>query len=182
QSPKESDILPANVALNDRIKMLRERWLCNMSTCHSDHCFVPADRSHFPLGHEHFEKWAAAWLWSEHSANIDMPLHISLFDPIAPQTLTTKSPLLQAHLNAMANKGQPGSAAPIINCNVVMPNNMFGFLHPTPAPASLPAPPLAVPQPHAASLQVLISPNLQPSIKQDIVAFCHTYGLSDEVL
>ena len=44
--------------------MLHERWECNVSTCHSDHCFVPAEGPHFPLGHEHFEKWAAAWVSS----------------------------------------------------------------------------------------------------------------------
>ena len=82
----------------------------------------------------------------------------------------------------MANKGQLGSATPIINCNVVMPNDMFGFLCPAPTPAFLPAPPLAMLQLHAASLQVLIPPNLQSGIKQDITTFCHTYGLSDKVL
>ena len=85
-----------------------------------------------------------------------------------------KSPLLQARLNAMANKGP---AAPVINCNVVMPNDMFGFLRPAPAPPLVPTF-----QPPAPGPQALIPPDLQPGIKQDIATFCRTHGLSEEVL
>jgi hypothetical protein len=31
-----------------------------MTTCHSDFWFIPAEEPHFPLSHDHFEKWAAA--------------------------------------------------------------------------------------------------------------------------
>ncbi|KAF8813468.1 hypothetical protein BYT27DRAFT_7230983 [Phlegmacium glaucopus] len=58
--PTEKDILPGNVAKNDSIKRLRERWLCNFNNCKYKHCFVPADGPHFPLSHDHFNKWAAA--------------------------------------------------------------------------------------------------------------------------
>jgi hypothetical protein len=82
----------------------------------------------------------------------------------------------------MANKGQPGSAAPVIN--VVMPNDMFGFLRPGPAPPPLPAlqPPMSALQPLALGLQALIPPDLQPGVKQDIGTFCRTHGLSEEIL
>ncbi|KAH9986222.1 hypothetical protein BJV77DRAFT_935229, partial [Russula vinacea] len=158
QIPKESDILPANIALNDRIKMLRGRWQCNASGCHSDFCFVSADGPHFPLSHEHLEKWGVAWLRSEShgksDASIDRPPHISLFDPISLQSLAMKSPLLQACLNAMANKAQPA-----------------GPQHPFPA----------LQQPNSTS-QPLIPAHLQPGIKQDIDAFCLVHGLSNNIL
>jgi len=57
---KEADILPANVAMNEKIKQLRERWECNMTTCHSEVCFIPAEGPHFALSHDLMEKWAAA--------------------------------------------------------------------------------------------------------------------------
>ena len=58
--PQESDILPANFAINSKIRALREQWECNVTSCKSDFCFIPAEGPHFPLGHGHFEKWAAA--------------------------------------------------------------------------------------------------------------------------
>ena len=57
---KEADILPANVAMNEQIKQLRERWECSMTTCHSEVCFIPAEGPHFALSHDLTEKWAAA--------------------------------------------------------------------------------------------------------------------------
>jgi hypothetical protein len=173
--------------------------------CHSDHCFIPADGPHFPLSHEHFEKWGAAWVsfisllcveltWicqlrSESNANIDKPPHISLFDPVSPQSLAAKSPLLQARLNAMA-KGQPmpatatapqaAVAVPVIN--VVMPNDLFGILRPgfPPAPGPQHLFP-AIQQPIPAS-QPLIPHHLQPGIKLDIGTFCLSHGLSADIL
>jgi hypothetical protein len=59
----EADILPGNVARNDNIRLLRERWQCNLTTCHSDHCYVPADGPHFRLSHDLLAKWAAAMVW-----------------------------------------------------------------------------------------------------------------------
>jgi len=69
---KEADILPANVAMNEKIKQLRERWECSMTTCHSEVCFVPAEGPHFALSHDLTEKWAAAMVrfflvWSNFS-------------------------------------------------------------------------------------------------------------------
>jgi len=60
KAPKESDILPGNVAINDNIKKLQAWWECNVTNCPPDHCYIPSDGPHFALGHEHFEKWAAA--------------------------------------------------------------------------------------------------------------------------
>jgi hypothetical protein len=109
---------------------------------------------------------------------------MSLFDPISPQSLATKSPLLQARLNAMANKGQPAPSAPVIN--IVMPNDMFGAFRPGPAfaPAAQLGPQHPFPalqQPNSTS-QPLIPAHLQPGIKQDIDAFCLVHGLSNNIL
>lgn len=60
QARKEADILPGNIAMNEQIRQLRERWECNMTTCSSEFCFIPADGPHFALSHDHVEKWAAA--------------------------------------------------------------------------------------------------------------------------
>ena len=57
---KETDILPANVAMNEKIKQLRGHWECSMTTCHSEVCFIPAKGPHFALSHDLTEKWAAA--------------------------------------------------------------------------------------------------------------------------
>ena len=72
QVRKEADILPANVAMNEKIKQLRERWECSMTTCHSEVCFVPTEGPHFALSHDLTEKWAAAMVhfflvWSNFS-------------------------------------------------------------------------------------------------------------------
>ena len=42
-------ILTGNVAMNNQIRYLKERWQCNMNTCHSE-------GPHFPLGHDHISK------------------------------------------------------------------------------------------------------------------------------
>jgi len=60
QIPRESDILPGNLAKNENISLLRGQWECNLTACRSEHCYVPADGPHFPLSHDHFDKWASA--------------------------------------------------------------------------------------------------------------------------
>ena len=60
QAPREKDIPAANIALNEKILALRTQWECNVTACHSEHCFIPAEGPHFALSHTHFEKWGAA--------------------------------------------------------------------------------------------------------------------------
>ncbi|KIJ95576.1 hypothetical protein K443DRAFT_108549, partial [Laccaria amethystina LaAM-08-1] len=45
---------------SSEIPALREQWECNVMSCKSDVCFLPAEGPHSLLGHSHFEKWAAA--------------------------------------------------------------------------------------------------------------------------
>jgi hypothetical protein len=68
--PNVKDIPPGNVAKNEKIKQLRARWECSQTKCQSEFCYVPADGPHFPLGHDHFDKWAAATVSSDHSFGI----------------------------------------------------------------------------------------------------------------
>ena len=60
QIPRESDIPLGNLAKNENISLLHGWWECNMSKCHSEHCYISADGPHFPLSHDHFDKWASA--------------------------------------------------------------------------------------------------------------------------
>jgi hypothetical protein len=63
QVPKARDILPANVALNDKIGELRDRWVCPTpgGPCGSAHCYFNAiNTEHSPLSHDHFKSWGAA--------------------------------------------------------------------------------------------------------------------------
>ena len=60
QAPQEKDIPAANIVLNDKILALCTQWECNVSTCSSEHCFIPVEGLHFTLSHTHFEKWGAA--------------------------------------------------------------------------------------------------------------------------
>ncbi|EDR06534.1 uncharacterized protein LACBIDRAFT_300030 [Laccaria bicolor S238N-H82] len=136
--PRESDILPTNFTINGKIRALREQWECNVTSCKSDFCFIPAEGPHFPLGHGHFEKWAAAILRSDDLASMEKLPNILLFDPDSSHTAVSKSPLLQARLNAISKeKALPLPQAALV-VNVVLPNDMFNpYQHPRPlAPAS----------------------------------------------
>ena len=69
---------------------------------------------------------------------MEKPPNILLFDPVSSHTAVSKSPLLQARLNAISKeKALPlPQAAPVVN--VVLLNDMFNpYQHPRPlAPAS----------------------------------------------
>lgn len=63
QVPKARDILPANVALNEKIGELRNRWICPTpgGPCGSAHCYYnDINPEHMPLSHAHFQSWGAA--------------------------------------------------------------------------------------------------------------------------
>ncbi|KAJ7027594.1 hypothetical protein C8F04DRAFT_1294007 [Mycena alexandri] len=85
--PKEDRILPANAALNEKIGILRARWACSHpgGPCGSDFCYIKPDgEEHFPLGHDHFNVWAAAWLKGPNVADENKPPNDKLFDGIHP--------------------------------------------------------------------------------------------------
>ena len=67
----------------------------------------------------------------EPSATLDHPPNTHEFDAVSAHTIVSKSPLLQARVNAMSK--ERGQQTPVIN--VVLPNNIGGY----PAPAQAPA-------------------------------------------
>lgn len=207
-SQKKSDILPGNQALVENITKLRKRWTCSLTSCPSDHCFIPPEGPHLYLSHEHVEKWAAAMVnmqlkffsftlyWSygpklrnDGSATLDMPPNIKLFDAVSPQTLASKSPILQARLDQIANKskGQAPTVAPSAPVvNFVLPNNMFTpsfqqAMQPfsfAPTPGVGTGPTL---QPTTSSSTDLIPAGYRTGPQQSMRDFCRFHNLSDRI-
>ena len=53
--------LPGNKVITREIGRLREKWQCHSNTCGQYHCYVhPEEKTHFALGHSHFNIWASA--------------------------------------------------------------------------------------------------------------------------
>ncbi|KAJ7807324.1 hypothetical protein B0H13DRAFT_2483972 [Mycena leptocephala] len=107
--PKARDILPANVALNEKIGELRE----------SAHCyFNEINPEHMPLWYDHFKSWGAATLKGNAFADIETPPNNELFDKVSQGARGAKSPLLQRRLElqqeATARQAPP---APQVHLN-----------------------------------------------------------------
>ncbi|KAJ7903187.1 hypothetical protein B0H13DRAFT_2335251 [Mycena leptocephala] len=128
------DILPANVALNEKIGELRERWKCLVpgGPCGSEHCFVrQTDPDHFPLSHTHMESWGAAWLKGTQFADLDTPPNNELFDKVAAAARAAKSPLLQRRLDLKEQASAKNTpAAPQVHFN--FPAELANLLRPPP--------------------------------------------------
>ncbi|KAM6488822.1 hypothetical protein JOM56_015732 [Amanita muscaria] len=192
KTKKKSDILPRNQALVENITKLRKRWTCSLTSCPSDHCFIPPEGPHLYLGHEHVEKWAAAMLQNDGSATLNTPPNIKLFDAVSPQTLATKSPILQARLDQIALKSKAQApmlpmvvpSTPIVN--FVLPNNMFtpSFQQPMQPFNIAPTPGVTntgpTPQPSSVT-NPIIPTGYQPGPKQSIRDFCRFYSLSNGI-
>jgi len=176
-----ADILPANFAINNKIRTLREQWECNITTCKSDFCFVPADGPHFPLGHGHFEKWAAAMVHApSHPTLLSSNVHLcsgfmAMIWPAWKSCQTScysiqfhLTQLYQSRLNAISKEKPPPPmpAAPVIN--VVLPNNMFNPYQHQPL---LSAPQMTglIPSTHGLGPQM--------SMEQ----FCSIFALSEDI-
>ncbi|KAJ7748903.1 hypothetical protein B0H16DRAFT_1552169 [Mycena metata] len=173
---KERDILPGNVALNEKIGLLRDKWRCPTpgGPCGSEHCFVhPTDPEHFPLAHVHMESWAAAWLKGPQFGDINKPPNNELFDKINPASPAARSPLLQRRLDL--NQKAPVNQTPTININ--FPPEIAGLLGRAPAVAPPPAP-----APAPAQLPPRITdPNFVAGPSLTIDNFCKDYNLDDEI-
>ena len=116
---------------------------------------MPADGPHFPLGHDHLDKWAGAMVSYElfkvmvhtyvisqlheyegiPSATLDHPPNIREFDPVSGHAIISRSPLLQARLKAMEKEKEPQVPGPVVN--VVLPAN-YGLPQLPVAPPSAP--------------------------------------------
>ncbi|KAJ7866881.1 hypothetical protein B0H13DRAFT_2352242 [Mycena leptocephala] len=184
--PKARDILPGNVALNDKISELRERWTCPAAggPCGSAHCFFTPDQpEHFPLGHDHFQSWAAGMLKGAVFADLETPPNNELFDNVAAGARAAKS-LLKRRLEPQtqtAAKNTP--VVPQININ--LPAELANLLRPpatppTPITTPLLAQPAAfIPPPNSANM-LIPAPRI-PGPELSIADFCSVYKL-DEVI
>ncbi|KAJ7742536.1 hypothetical protein B0H16DRAFT_1890211 [Mycena metata] len=175
--PKEDRILPANAALNEKIGILRARWACSHpgGPCGSDFCYIKPDgEEHFPLGHDHFNVWAAAWLKGPNFADENKPPNDKLFDGIHPGALGARAPLLQRRLDLQNQRNTPVQP-PMPQITINMPDMVQRY---QPA-AALPAPP--VPGPAYTGPAMLIPAHLVPDKKLTIEEFCKTYELDDEI-
>ncbi|KAJ7132727.1 hypothetical protein C8R46DRAFT_1235676 [Mycena filopes] len=187
--PKARDILPANVALNEKIGELRERWICPTprGPCGSAHCFFTAIKpEHFPLSHDHFQSWGAAMLKGTAFADLEVPPNNNLFDAIAAGARGAQSPLLQRRLELREREAAKNApAAPQVNFN--FPPEFAAFLRqPAPIPAPAPAPALPLAAPNALTLppntgNMLIPYPCIPGPDLTITNFCTTYNLDDDI-
>ncbi|KAH6905923.1 hypothetical protein BKA70DRAFT_1107162 [Coprinopsis sp. MPI-PUGE-AT-0042] len=129
----DPDEEPGNKAMNEKIKALRERYICNTRGCSSNHCFVTPTGEHLALTHVHMERWAAGILSGPETATLDAPPNIIMFDPSASKA--AKSPILQARLDAINRErnGEPAQpAAPVIHVHIPA----MGANLPNPLPAA----------------------------------------------
>jgi hypothetical protein len=100
---------------------------------------------------------------------MEKPLNILLFDPVSSHTAVSKSPLLQAHLNAISKeKALPlPPAAPVVN--VILPNDMFNpYQH-----LRLLAP--------ALQITGLIPFTHSTGPRMSMEQFCSIFALSDDI-
>ncbi|KAF7372254.1 hypothetical protein MVEN_00084900 [Mycena venus] len=171
--PNARDILPANVALNEKIGELRERWICPTpgGSCGSAHCdFSPTEPEHFPLSHTHMQSWAAAWY-----ADLETPPNNEHFDRVAAAAWAAKSPLLQRRLEQKeAASAKHAPAAPQVHIN--FPPEIANLLRPAPPIA---APNAFIPRPNSSNM--LISPSRVSGADLSIEDFCSLYDLDSDI-
>ncbi|PPR08156.1 hypothetical protein CVT24_012146 [Panaeolus cyanescens] len=187
KAPSAKDLLPGNQAKLENIVFLRSRWHCNRDGCASTTCYIPPDGRHFPLGHDHIEKWADAILHNyqgEPSATLERPPNTSELDPVAEHSVVSRSPILQARLKAMQKEKGPqapqtsGVTQPVIN--MVFPPN-FGL---GPAAALYPngVQGQGQAQAQAGDAEPLIPPTFQPGFKMDMSTFTAAYKVPDSIV
>ncbi|KAF7354461.1 hypothetical protein MVEN_01135300 [Mycena venus] len=154
--PNARDILPGNVALNDKIAAIREKWKCPGVTL---------------------------TLKGEEFATINKPPNNELFDKLDLRALAARSPLLHRRLELNQQKAAAVNNTPQININ--FPPELVGLFGrpaaPDPAPAAA-ATPATVPRAAPASdVPMLISPGVDCGPSLSIEAFCALYDLDDDI-
>ncbi|KAJ7608830.1 hypothetical protein DFH06DRAFT_1017460, partial [Mycena polygramma] len=186
---KEDGILPGNVAVNEKIGILRAKWVCPTlgGACASTHCYVKPDSpGHFPLGNEHFRVWAAAWVKGTEYADDITPPNAKCFDGVNDDALGARSPLLQRRLEAQ-NQKKAGALAPIVpQVNINFPAEFLQVLRPpVPPPALDPAPApghVRAPALAASSLTPMLIPaGRMPGPKLTVEEFCQQHELGDDI-
>ncbi|KAJ7144628.1 hypothetical protein C8R44DRAFT_846323 [Mycena epipterygia] len=172
--PSENDILPANAILNSKIAQLRTKWTCHANDG-SDYCWVSGEqKEHIPLGHPHFNMWAAAW--AQGACDDERPPNHAIFktkgggaDGLAAPTL------LQRRI--AANQPQPTSTAPVINNNFTLPDRLLDLFHP--AEPSVPV--VHIPAVPAPDHVMLLPPSTKVGDRMSIPNFCNLYDLDQSI-
>ncbi|KAJ7683481.1 hypothetical protein B0H14DRAFT_3907857 [Mycena olivaceomarginata] len=166
--PSENDISAPNAEINAKIGLLRTKYTCHANDG-SDYCWVSGEeKRHIPLGHVHFNLWAAAWAKGDADANT--PPNHAIFSGKGNGGLAPSS-ILQKRIAANA-ANQPTSTAPTINISF---DGLANFFRPAPAPA-------AGQLHHVKEPNMLIPPNTQPGEPMSISMFCIQYNLDDCIL
>ncbi|KAF8150275.1 hypothetical protein K438DRAFT_1988586 [Mycena galopus ATCC 62051] len=178
--PKARDILPGNMALNDKIGELWERWKCTAPgrPCGSAHCFVGATNpDHFALSHAHIESWAAAI--GKEFADIDTPPNNQLFNKVSAAARAAHSPILQQcwlEIREQAAAAKNAVASPQFHFNIGP--EVLTFLQPQAAPAMAIHEAFILP-PNTSNM--LILPPRLPGLDVSIEDFYSHYYLADEI-
>ncbi|KAJ7930251.1 hypothetical protein B0H13DRAFT_2534525 [Mycena leptocephala] len=152
--PSENDISPINMAINQKIAVLRAKWACNASDG-SDFCWVsPEDKEH-----------------RKGDCDDDTPPNHKIFETKGNRQL---APLSLLQRRAAANQPVP-PPAPVINN--IFPEAMMRLLNPTAAPEIPAAPPRAPHPPPLHYEPMLLPPNTNVGAGITIQAFCDVYDL-----
>ncbi|KAF8130070.1 hypothetical protein K438DRAFT_1999531 [Mycena galopus ATCC 62051] len=163
--PKARDILPGNMALNDKIRELRERW--------------NTDPDHSALSHAHIESWAAAMFKGKEFADIDTPHNNQLFDKVSAAARAARSPILQQRqleIREQAAAAKNAVASPQFHFNIGP--EVLTFLRPQAAPAMAIREAFILP-PNTSNM--LILPPRLPGLDVSIEDFYSQYDLDDEI-
>ncbi|KAL4069120.1 hypothetical protein J3A83DRAFT_4068633, partial [Scleroderma citrinum] len=131
---------------------------------------------HFPLSHNHFAVWAAAWvLYFLCLFYLEKSPNHTKFNNFHAGQLSESSPLLQHHIS---KHSQPVSSAPVVNFNVSQ--EIFNVFWP---PAMVNPSPI-----HSVALTVrnvnhdlLLSASATLGSCLSVNEFCTAYSLSDAI-
>ncbi|KAI6148063.1 hypothetical protein BKA82DRAFT_16709 [Pisolithus tinctorius] len=136
-------------------KAKKSKWECSKSGCSSsaDHCFIhPGSSEHFPLSHNHFTVWAAAW-------------HL---------------PLLQQHISEW-NQSQAAVNTPVINFNIPHEIFSI-FCPPTATTTWIASPTKeAISTAKSTNHDLLLPTSASPGPHLTLNEFCLMYSLSNSV-
>ncbi|KAF8187232.1 hypothetical protein K438DRAFT_1764868 [Mycena galopus ATCC 62051] len=147
--PNENDISPENAEINAKIGLLHAKYICHANDG-SDYCWVSGEhKQHIPLGHPHFNMWAAGW--AHGTCDNETPPNHAIFSGKGNSGLAAPS-LLQRRI--ATNHASAPTAMVIVE-------GLGGLLDilrrpPTPAPIATAAIPLA---PSVDEQRMLLPPN-----------------------
>ncbi|KAJ6585988.1 hypothetical protein B0H19DRAFT_1060163 [Mycena capillaripes] len=181
--PSENDISPANAEINQKIAALRTKYTCH-GNHGSDFCWVSGEeKEHIPLGHPHFNMWAAAW--SQGACDDNNPPNHHIFKSKKKDNTNQLAPptLLQRRI-AGNQIAAAQSTVPVINNNFTIPDAFLDLIRPSQPTAPAAAPATAAPPPLIQPLHeqvMLLPPNTKVGEPITITQFCVQYDLDDSI-